>query len=40
VRCTSNTTIIIFGYQYFATLWLAFRKDETLHNRCSAPEYL
>jgi len=23
VRCTSKTNFIIFGYQYYATLWLA-----------------
>jgi hypothetical protein len=25
VRCTSKTTTIIVGYQYYATLWLGFR---------------
>jgi hypothetical protein len=38
VRCTSKTTIIIFGYQYLATLWHAFRIYEKLNYRCSAPE--
>jgi hypothetical protein len=37
VRCTSKTTIIIFGYQYYATLWLALRVYDAPHYRCSAP---
>jgi hypothetical protein len=39
VRCTSKTTMIIFGYQYYATLWLGFRNIETLNNRYIAPQY-
>jgi len=50
VRCTFEPMIIFFGYQYYATLWLAFRFStipffhhsiipKQIINRCSAPEY-
>jgi hypothetical protein len=37
VRCTYKTTFILFGYQYYATLWLAFRFPKAMIYRCSAP---
>jgi hypothetical protein len=37
VRCTSKTTTIIVGYQYYATLWLGFRFPKAIIYRCIAP---